>query len=149
MSAYWKLKGVSTTLGEIQAWWTASRTPRVFVRHSVKGTTGDRGQEFHSMAEVDDWASENGVTFWEAMETVRAFPFAEKLPIVFSDAPPTSVLKDAIERFTSGEELSGIANEISVDAGLLRCWLIGADPTNKNLQGLRGKKRNATTNRRR
>lgn len=146
MSACWKVKGSSPKIGEVQVWWTASRAPSVFVRRSKNEVADDREREFQSMVDVDEWAMENGVTFWEAMETVRAFPFAEKLPIVFPDAPPANILEIAIERFASGEKLDGIANDFSVDVGLLRYWMVGADPTNASLKGLKARRKDATTN---
>lgn len=108
----------------------------------------DRVQRFNNPLDADKYAASLGVTEWRLIDRSGALPIAELIPIRFDDAPDDQALAQLVTRFENGESLEQLAAELSsqahgesiVSPGMLRVWLLGRQPDNPKLTGLRPKR---------
>ena len=139
MTASWKLESTGGRRdAELCFCSGPSARPPTYAEFTV--TIGAQSRQFTYVADADAWAAAQGVTRWRVAERHRGIPLAARIPIDFDEALERSLLVQVVERFIGGESLRDLAVEFSVEPGQLRAWLLGADPTNPGLGGLRPKR---------
>ncbi len=147
MTATWKLESSDDQIPVRLGFYTgpAARSPN-YETYTVQ--FNERSRKFNDAYAADEYALSLGVTEWRFVERNRAFPFAAVIPIRFDDAIADEQLTSMIARFETGTTLEQLAAELNtenndgslVSVGMLRIWILGHQPKNPKLAGLRPKR---------
>ena len=151
MTASWKLQSSLADGSEVEMTFsTRNIRPLVSYVVSVRSETDSSRRKFRSQRDAEEWAQNRGVTRWSTCECHRAYPYAELIPIAFSDAPPPKTLDDLIEKLNAGvtvAQLVDLVNAGEYDMKLkvspiqLRMWMIGHAPLSNAVAKLKNKRK--------
>ena len=147
MTATWNLKSTDEQVPARLGFYTGpAAKPPNYETYTVQ--LNERVHRFNNAFDADEYALSLGVSEWRFVERTRALPFAAMIPIRFDDAISDDLLREIIAQFESGVPLTQLAAELNsksnddqmVSPGMLRIWMLGIQPNNPKLAGLRPKR---------
>lgn len=147
MTATWNLESADTRIPARLGFYTGPASKlQNYETYTVQ--IDHHSQKFNNAFDADQYALSLGVTGWRFVECNRAMPFAALIPIRFDDAIADEMLTAMIARFESGVSLEQLAGELNLEnngnslvpVAMLRIWMLGHQPNNPRLAGLRPKR---------
>ncbi len=152
MTATWNLKSTDEQIPARLGFYTGpAAKPPNYETYTVQ--LNDRVRRFDNEFDADECALSIGVSEWRFVDGYCAFPFAALIPIRFDDALSDDILNELIAKFEYGIPLTQLATEVNtennnglmVSPGKLRIWMLGCQPSNPKLAGLRMKRHRKPT----
>ena len=147
MTATWNLESSDERIPARFGFYTgpAAKSPN-YETYTIQ--FNDLSRKFNNAFDADEFALSLGVTEWRFVERNRALPFAALIPIRFDDAIGDEILNAMIGKFESGVSLIQLAADLNnennddqiISPGMLRIWMLGMQPKNPKLAGLRPKR---------